>query len=181
MRKEIRFAGEGGQGIILSGIILAEAAGVHENFYTTQTQSYGPESRGGASKSEVIISDSPILYPEVRIPDILVCLNQISYDVYSKNVKDSTIILVDDWYLHRYDERAIALPFATTARKELKRLLFTNIVMLGALSSITGIVKLESLKKSIKGRVPPHTVEQNLKALDLGFNLGEKWKERRDG
>ena len=176
MKKEIRFAGTGGQGVILSGIIVAESAGVVEKKFTTQIQSYGPESRGGASKSEVIISDKVILYPKVRTPDVLVCLNQISYDVYRKKVKDDTLILVDNWYVSNYDERTIALPFANIARDKLNRLLFTNIVMLGSFAAITEIVKIDSIKETIKGRVPPYTIEKNLNALQLGFELAEKWK-----
>jgi 2-oxoglutarate ferredoxin oxidoreductase subunit gamma len=175
MKIEIRLAGTGGQGVILASVILAEAAGVHEGRFVVQTQSYGPEARGGASRADVIISDEPILYPKSRQLDVLVCLSQQAVDKYIDNLKVRGTAIVDGFYVRECPrEGAVCLDMAETARNELGRELFTNIVMLGALARITGVVKLESLEKSVANRVPVKALELNKKALALGWELGAR-------
>jgi 2-oxoglutarate ferredoxin oxidoreductase subunit gamma len=173
MKTEIRLAGTGGQGVILASVILAEAAGVHEGRYVVQTQSYGPEARGGASRADVIISDEPILYPKSRRLDVLVCLSQPAAEKYFDDLKVRGIAIIDGFYVRECPrEGAYCLPMAETARNELGRELFTNIVMLGVLARITGVVKLDSLEKSVANRVPVKALDQNRKALALGWELG---------
>ena len=172
MRKEIRLAGTGGQGLLKAGEILAEAIGVYEGKQVIQTQSYGPEARGGASKTDIIISDDEILYPKARRVDIICCLSQKSVDAYIKDLKDDGLVITDSFYVKRCEvQKCFRLPLSESARQKLGRELFTNIVLLGALSEITKIVTLDSLQKALKNRVPPATIEQNLKALELGVEI----------
>ena len=173
MKTEIRLAGTGGQGAILASVILAEAAGVHEGQYVVQTQSYGPEARGGASHADVIISDEPVLYPKSRRLDVLVCLSQQAVDKYMDDLKVRGTAIVDGFYVRECPrEGAVCLAMAETARNKLGRELFTNILMLGALARVTGIVKLDSLEKSVANRVPVKALELNRKAMALGWELG---------
>jgi 2-oxoglutarate ferredoxin oxidoreductase subunit gamma len=172
MRKEIRLAGTGGQGLLKAGEILAEAAGVYEGKKVIQTQSYGPEARGGASKTDVIISDEEILYPKARRVDIICCLSQKSVDAYLKDLKDDGVVIADSFYVKRCEAKnCYKLPLSEQTRQQLGRELFTNIVLLGALAEITKIVSLDSLRKALTTRVPPATIEQNLKALELGVEI----------
>ena len=172
MKNEVRLAGTGGQGLILASIILADAAGVHEGRHVVQTQSYGPEARGGASKADVIISDEPILFPKSRRLDVLVCLSQQAADKYFDDLKANGTAIIDAFHVRECPrEGAICLPLSETARKELGRELFTNILMLGALARVTGTVRIESLEKAVAGRVPPRTLDLNRRALKVGWDL----------
>lgn len=171
-KTEIRLAGTGGQGVILASVILAEAAGVGEGRQVVQTQSYGPEARGGASRADVIIADEPILFPKCRKLDVLVCLSQQAADKYFDDLKARGIAIIDSFYVRECPRRsACCLPMTETARRELGKELFTNIVMLGAVARVTGLVKLESLEKAVAGRVPPHSLELNHRALGIGWDL----------
>jgi len=173
VKTEIRLAGTGGQGVILASVILAEAAGVHEGMNVVQTQSYGPEARGGASRADVIISDEAILYPKSRQLDVLVCLSQPAADKYFDALKVRGIAIIDGFYVRECPrEGSVCLAMAETSRTQLGRELFTNILMLGALARITGVVKLESLEKSVANRVPVKALELNKKALAMGWELG---------
>jgi len=175
MKSEIRLAGTGGQGVILSSVILAEAAGVYEGRKVVQTQSYGPEARGGASKADVIIADEPILFPKCRKLDVLVCLSQQAVDKYIEDLKVRGIAINDSFYVRECPrEHVICLPMAETARNELGRELFTNILMLGALARVTHAVKLESLELAVASRVPARTLDVNRKALRLGWEMAER-------
>ena len=172
MKTEIRLAGTGGQGAILASIVLAEAAGVHEGRQVVQTQSYGPEARGGASKADVIIADEPILFPKSRRLDVLVCLSQQAAAEYFGDLKQQGTAIIDSFHVRECPRAgAVCLPLSETARDTLGRELFTNIVTLGALARVTGIVRLESLEKAIAGRVPPATVDLNRRALRAGWEL----------
>jgi len=167
-RYEIRLAGSGGQGLILAGIILAEAAGVYDGKFVCQTQSYGPEARGGASKAEVVISDAAIDYPKAIQPDVLLALNQKSLEAFSSDLKPGGLLLVDaDLVKEAPAGRAVALPFTRIAR-ELGRAMAANIVALGALAQLTGAVSLESLTAAVLARVPKGTEDLNRRALAAG-------------
>jgi len=173
LKTEIRLAGTGGQGVILASVILAEAAGVHEGRYVVQTQSYGPEARGGASRADVIIADEPILYPKCRQLDVLVCLSQLAAEKYLENLKVRGTAIIDSFYVRECPrEGAVCVPMTETARTELGRELFTNIVMLGALAQITRTVERESLERAVANRAPAKTIELNKQALALGWQLG---------
>ena len=175
MRTEIRLVAFGGQGIIMAGVILGEGA-IHDGKNAVQSQSYGPESRGGAAKSEVIIADEVIDYPMVIEADYLVALSQPGYDKYAQEIKaGSTIIIDEDLVQASGNTNAGAfykLPFARTADKLGNRIVM-NIVMLGGLCSLTGIVERENLLKAIKANVPEKFLDLNAKAFNEGYEIGK--------
>ena len=169
-RYEIRLAGEGGQGMILAGVILAEAAVTYDGLNAVQTQSYGPEARGGASRSEVILARGEIDYPKVLIPDLLLCMSQEACDMFYARVKDDSCIIVDSSNVSRVPtHRAIAVPISEIAEKATGRRITASMVALGLLSGLSGLVSREALMKAMAERVPAGTEEMNAKALDAGF------------
>lgn len=169
---EIRLAGTGGQGVILASIILAEAAGVYEGRYAVQTQSYGPEARGGASRADVIISDNPILYPKCRKLDLLVGLSQQAIDRYLPDLRVRGLAIIDEFYVRECSHpHTLCLPLSRTAREKLGRELFTNILTLGAIAKITGLVSINSLHQAVANRVPMQYLELNIQALKQGWDL----------
>lgn len=176
MRTEIRFAGFGGQGIIKSGIITAAAACIYGGKSAVQTQSYGPESRGGACKSEVVISEEEIDFPKVVEPDILVLMSQHAYNDYVSDVKPGGTIIIDpDMIPHEKNlgnSRTFKVP-ATRIAEELGRKIVANIVMLGAFVAITNAVDKSALKESIKANVPKGTEELNLTAFEKGYEYAK--------
>jgi len=176
MRVEIRFAGFGGQGIIKSGIIVAAAACIHSGKNAVQTQSYGPESRGGACKSEVVISDEEIDFPKVVEPDVLVVMSQHAYNEYAENVKNGGILIMDpDMIPHEKDLKNVKV-FRIPASKiaeELGRKIVANIVMLGAFVSITNLLNENAVKESIKANIPEGTEKLNLTAFEKGYEYAK--------
>jgi len=173
---QISLTGTGGQGIILAGIILAEAA-ILEGKQAVQTQSYGPEARGGASKSEVIISDQEIDYPKIVVADILLAMSQEACNKYAGLLKRGGKLIVDATIVEDIPALdADVLPAAITkaAREELKNVMAANIVALGVLVGSTGIVSREALKEAVLARVPKGTEALNRQALEIGFRMGEK-------
>lgn len=177
MRIEVRFAGFGGQGIIKSGIITAAGACIHGTKNAVQTQSYGPESRGGACKSEVVISEEDIDFPKVIEPDVLVVMSQHAYNDYADDIKSGgTMILDPDMITKEKDLKNIKV-FRVPATKiadELKSKIVANIVMLGAFSAITGIVDENAIKKSIRENIPAGTEKLNITAFEKGYEYGKK-------
>ncbi len=174
MKSEIRLAGSGGQGVITAAVILAEAAGLHEGKHATQTQSYGPEARGGASKAEVVISDQPIHYPKAQKLDLLLAMTQEACDRYFHDLKYEGMLIVDaDLVANLPTSAALAVPITRLAREALGRDLFANIVALGVVAGATGVVSLKSLEAAVLARVPRGTEEANRKALHLGFEAGK--------
>lgn len=175
MKREIRLSGSGGQGLILAGIILAEGA-ILSNLNSIQTQSYGPEARGGASKAEVIISDEEINFPKVRKPDILLCLTQKSFDKYSDSIRKNGTIVVDSSVeeCEIEDVNLIRLPIIETAKVELGKEMVANIVALGVMSQLVEEVNYDLLKKAILARVPKGSEELNEKAFELGSSMMKK-------
>jgi len=169
MRKEIRICGFGGQGIILAGVILGEAA-TREGHQAVQTQSYGPESRGGAARSEVVISDGPIDYPRVTKADYIVALSKPSYDKYVADASDDAVVVVDSDFIK--EDGVLGHPFARTA-EEVGHKIVTNIVMLGYLGALTGMVSDEVLEETVLLNVPKGTEDLNRKALQAGRALYE--------
>ncbi|MDD5144232.1 2-oxoacid:acceptor oxidoreductase family protein [Methanoregula sp.] len=174
MRHEIRFSGFGGQGIILSAVIIGRAAVMYDNKFAVQTQVYGPEARGGASMSQVVIDDEQILYPKVAIPDIYVIMSQEGFEKYGASAHESAIMLIDSTLVHSRPKcKYIEVPATGEAKATLK-VIVANIVMLGALVSATHVVSEESLKKAILDSVPKGTEDLNLKAMQLGLELGKQ-------
>ncbi len=173
-RYEIRLSGAGGQGLILAGVILAEAAAIYDGKNAVQTQSYGPEARGGASRSDVVISNEEIYYPKTMKLDLLLALTKEAYESYRKHLKDGGLLIVDSWEFKEPPEKAVFLPMVSEARETLKRPMVANIISLGVIAELTGIVTKESLKKAVLKRVPRGTEEVNERALQLGFELARK-------
>lgn len=176
MKYEVRFSGSGGQGVILASVILGTAAALYENKETVQSQSYGPEARGGASKADVIISDNPVGYPKAREIDAMVCLSQKAADRYIPTLKKDGIVIVDSDFVNiakckKYN--LIKLPLSSTTLEKMEKLIALNIVSLGALVAITKIISHESLEKAIKDTVPEGTDKFNLEAARLGRSLAE--------
>ncbi len=171
-RWEMRLSGSGGQGLITGGIILAEAA-ILDGKNALQSQSYGPEARGGASKAEVIISDSEITFPKVEECNFLLSLTQLSCDKYLKNLEPGGILVIDTTVEipEREDIKIFRIPILSTAEEKLGKPMVANIVALGAINSITGLVSEEALEKAVLSRVPKGTEELNKKALVEGYNL----------
>ena len=171
MRKQLRLSGSGGQGVITAAIIFAEAA-VSEGKEAVQSQSYGPEARGGASKSEVIIDDQPIYHPHVEVPGLVLAMTQKAADKYYADLNPEGVLVLDTDLVPEPPKfkNIIRIPITKLAVEEIGKSLFANIVALGALVRITGLVDFESIKKAVANRVPPHTVEQNMKALQVGWD-----------
>ena len=174
--QQLRLSGTGGQGLILGGIILADAA-LMDGKLAVQSQSYGPEARGGSSKAEVLISDKAIHYPKITMPDVVLAMSQEACKKYSSDLSEEGILITDDLFVQHLPERkykkVYALPITQTAQTELGKALFANIVALGAIVKITGVVTIASLTKAVLARVPKGTEELNEKAINLGMKLVE--------
>jgi 2-oxoglutarate ferredoxin oxidoreductase subunit gamma len=180
MRVEVRLAGSGGQGLILAGLALAEAAGVHDGREVAMVQSYGPEARGGTSKAEVIISDEPIDYPLCTDVDVLLAMTQEASDAYCWDLKPDAWIIVDaNLVSHPPSSRAIALPFTALAREKLHREMMANVIALGAISELTGIVTRRSLEKSLIARLRARNAELLKKALSMGARIAKPWRREQ--
>ena len=171
-RVEFRLSGSGGQGLILAGIILAEAA-ILDGKNAVQTQSYGPEARGGASRAEVVISDTEIDYPKVSNADYFLSLTAESYKQYSKDITKGKIILDQSITVDQPNDNVFSVPMIKTANEEVGNGIVANIVALGTLVGISKIVTKESLEKAVLNRVPKGTEALNQKALQKGFELAE--------
>lgn len=173
-RKEILITGFGGQGIVLAGRILGEAAALGDHKESTLTQSYGPEARGGACSAQVIISDGSIHYPYVRRPDILVCMSQGGYDKFAETLKQDGTLIIDQDLVQPGEIRCgdfFAMP-ATRIAEELGRTMMANIAMLGFVTSVTGAVSVDSMRETVRGSVPKGTEEKNLAAFNKGYDYG---------
>jgi 2-oxoglutarate ferredoxin oxidoreductase subunit gamma len=178
-RYEFRFSGSGGQGLILAGKILAEAAAIYDDKNATQSQSYGPEARGGSSRSEVIVSDEEIDYPKALNINLLLCFTQEACDKYYKDIQENGILLVDSNYVTNVPEgefKVYSLPITEIAEKEAGKTLVANIVALGIITELTGIVSKEAVESAILSRVPKGTEELNLKAFNAGFDRAKTLK-----
>lgn len=169
-RMEIRLAGEGGQGMILAGIILAEAAAIYDHKNAVQTQSYGPEARGGASKAEVVISAGEIDYPEVIIADVLVAMSQEACDKYAGSVKKDGLLIVDQERVGRIpSSRAIKVPITRLAQESSGKSITASVVALGVLVGLTNVVTRDAILQAVAARAPKGTEEMNKAALSAGF------------
>lgn len=176
MRTEIRIAGFGGQGIVLAGAILGEAA-IMADMEAVQTQSYGPESRGGAARSEIVISDRAVDYPRVACPDVLVVLSTAAMRKYGEELGENTRIVVDDDLVQMEVPGAERVPFSLTA-DDLGRRIVANIVMLGFITNRFKLVPRKSIEKSILKRIPKGTEELNMGAFQAGWDLADGKKPK---
>jgi len=180
MRYRIIFSGSGGQGLVSAAIILAEAAVMHENLEAIQSQSYGAAARGGATRSDVIISDGPINLPKVFQPGILICLTQEAYNKFSNLIRPGGLLISDSKFVsttRKVDARQVELPLYQTVVEEIGKPVVLNICVLGALIGMCGIVKKSSVEKILAIKFPPAFMANNQIALDLGFEMGFEYAE----
>jgi 2-oxoglutarate ferredoxin oxidoreductase subunit gamma len=173
-RDEIILGGLGGQGIMLAGYILGKAASLFDKKSATQIQDYGPEARGGACHTQVVISDSQISYPYIDNPSILAVMSQGAYDKFSPSMRQDTVLLIDEDLVkpkRAKHNKIFTIPTTRTAQ-ELGRVAVANIVMLGFITAITKVVSVEAMKKAVLESVPKGTEELNMKAFDRGYSYG---------
>ncbi|MBW2147190.1 MAG: 2-oxoacid:acceptor oxidoreductase family protein [Deltaproteobacteria bacterium] len=181
MIREIRFAGSGGQGILLAGNVLAESAAVYEGRNVARNTAYGGQVRGGASRCEVLMADNDeeIDFPQVLCADVLVAMSPEAVKEFAREVKDEGLILLDASLTGEMPDvraRVVAIPATKIADEELGQVHVANMVILGALLSLTHLVPLESAEKALIGKVPPHTVELNLKAFRRGVKAARQFE-----
>jgi 2-oxoglutarate ferredoxin oxidoreductase subunit gamma len=178
-RSRFVFSGSGGQGVITAAIILAEAAVMHEGLNAVQSQVYGAEARGGATRADVIVSDSEIFYPKVLQPNVLVCLTQEAFNKYYPIIRPGGLLVTDRRYVEterRVDAQKRELPLIQSVLDNIGKAIVLNICMLGAVISLTEIVQPDSIMKVLATRIPKDFIEMNQKALELGMALGEASK-----
>ncbi|MEI8173153.1 MAG: 2-oxoacid:acceptor oxidoreductase family protein [Deltaproteobacteria bacterium] len=174
-RQEIRLCGSGGQGIIMAAIVLAEAAGVYDGKHVCQTQSYGPEARGGTCKADVVISSKEIDYPKASRPSLLLAMNQASCDTYFPDLKPAGLLIVDNTLVRKVPiGRVAAIPFTQIARQNIGREMASNMVALGAFGYLCKAVSMEGLESALMDRVPEGTKDLNLKALRAGVEAAKE-------
>ncbi len=176
MRYDIRFSGSGGQGIITAGILLAQAAVTKAGKNAVQSQSYGPEARGGASKAEVIISDDEINYPKIIHPDVFISLTQEAYDKYAGDLKEKAIVIVDNTLVHEHRDhyKFYEMPITATIQEQLNSTLSANIATLGVVNEICKIVSHEGLLEAVINNFPAKAAENNTKAYNIGVELAKQ-------
>ena len=170
------FSGSGGQGVITAAIILAEAAVLHEELTAVQTQAYGAAARGGATRSDVIISDVPINFPKVIQPNVLVCLTQEAYNKFSDIIRPGGLLITDTRYVQpqlKVDAVQRQLPMYETVMDRIGKPIVFNICMLGAVVGLTQLVRPESIMKVLEQRIPSGFIEMNRQALELGLEMGQ--------
>lgn len=170
-RTELRFSGSGGQGMILAAIIMAEAASIYGDKNATQSQSYGPEARGGSSKSDVVISDGVIDYPKATKLDCLLAMTQEAANKYGKDLRPEGVMIIDEDYVLEPPAiagRTVKIPIMRLATESVGKAVVANIIALAAVQEITGIVSEESLRKAVLSRVPRGTEDLNMRALEVG-------------
>jgi 2-oxoglutarate ferredoxin oxidoreductase subunit gamma len=169
------FSGSGGQGVITAAIILAEAAVLHEGLTAVQTQAYGAAARGGSTRSDVIIADTPINFPKVVQPNVLVCLTQEAYNAFYDIIRPGGMLVTDPRFvspLLKVDAIQRGIPMYQTVMEKIGKPIVFNICMLGAVVGLTELVQPESIMKVLETRIPPGFLEMNRQALELGLELG---------
>jgi len=172
---EIRIAGFGGQGVILSAVVLGKAASIYENGFATMTQNFGPEARGGACSAQLVVSDAPVLYPYVTRPDIMVIMSQEAYNRFAHELKPGGLLIVEEDLVRvsdlKDDPKVYAIP-ATRFAEELGKRMVLNSVMVGFFTAVTKLLSADAVRKAVSDSVPPAFRELNLKAFEKGFEYG---------
>jgi 2-oxoglutarate ferredoxin oxidoreductase subunit gamma len=177
-RYEMRLGGEGGQGLVLAGKILAEAAAIYDERNATQSQSYGPEARGGASRSEVIIADGEIDYPKAEHLDLLLALTQEAADKFHDDLQPRGWLVVDSDAVTKVpkgDWRVVRVPLVRLAREKLGKAVVANIVALGVIVRLSRVVSEQAAEQAILARVPRGTEDLNRSAYHLGLEIASEW------
>lgn len=174
---EIRFSGFGGQGIIRCGLITGKAISLYDNKHSTMTQSFGPEARGSACSSQLVISEDRVLYPYITRPEILVAMSQEAYEKYEPELREDGILIIDKDLVRlkppREKIKVYAIP-STRFAEELGNRIIANLVMLGFFTAVTRAVSPEAMKKALPGLVPDRFLELNIKAFDKGYEYGKQ-------
>lgn len=172
---EIRIAGFGGQGVILSAIVLGKAASIYQDGFATMTQNFGPEARGGACSAQLILSDEPVLYPYVTRPDIMVVMSQEAYNRFAPELKPRGLLIVEEDLVRvsdlKGDPKVYSIP-ATRLAEELGKRMVLNSVMVGFFTAVTKLLTADAVRKAVADSVPPSFRELNLKAFEKGFEYG---------
>lgn len=174
---EIRFSGFGGQGIIRCGLITGKALSLFDNKHATMTQSFGPEARGSACSSQLVVSDDRVLYPYITIPEILISMSQEAYDKYEPELREDGILIIDKDLVKTRPTRGKIKLFSvpsTRFAEELGNRITANLVMLGFFTAVTQIVSPDAMKKALPGLVPGRFLDLNKKAFDKGYEYGQE-------
>ena len=173
-RKEILIGGVGGQGVVLSGILLGTAATLFDGKKAVQTQSYSSELRGGSTRAEVIISEEPVTDPQVRKPDILIALAEDALSKYVDRVKPKGLLVIDSDLVKGAkpgDYEILSIPATSMADKEMGNIVVANLIILGAIIRKTGLLSVEAMEKAIEMSVPKKAITLNLNAFRKGLQL----------
>ena len=177
-RFELRLSGSGGQGMIFAAVVLGEAIGLAEGKNVVQSQSYGPEARGGASKADVVVSANEIFYPKAMKLDLLLAMTQESLDSYLKDLKEGGVLIVDTSLVTNIPvENYYGLDFTRLARNEVGHIMVANVIALGAICALTGVVGKEALTEAVLARAPRGTEDKNRKAIEVGYETALKLKK----
>ncbi len=180
-RYRVVFSGSGGQGVVTASIILAEAAVLFDGLNAVQSQSYGPEARGGATRADVIISDRPIRFPKVNQPNVLICLTQEAYNKYSGTIRPGGLLLTDSHFVkpeRKVDARQVNLGMYRAVMDAIGKPVVFNICMLGALIGLIQVISTESILKVLETKIPAGFLEMNRKAFELGYQLAEDSRDK---
>jgi len=173
---EIRIAGFGGQGVILSALVLGKAASIYQGEFATMTQAFGPEARGGACSAQLVLSDKPVLYPYVAQPDVLVVMSQEAYTKFAPELKDRGMLIIERDLVRVTDlpkeMRVYSVP-ATRLAEELGKRMVLNIVMVGFFTAVTQLLEADAVRKAVADSVPAHFRDLNVKAFDKGYEYGK--------
>jgi 2-oxoglutarate ferredoxin oxidoreductase subunit gamma len=173
MLKKITITGFGGQGVVLAGRILGQAAAIGDKLESTLVQSYGPESRGGACSAQVTIADGPIYFPYIQQPDILVCMSHSGYEKHRESLAADGILIVEQDLVKPAGQKDFFAVPCTRFAEELGNKMMANIIMVGFFTAITGVVSLEAARATVKVSVPRGTEEKNLKAFERGWEFAQ--------
>jgi 2-oxoglutarate ferredoxin oxidoreductase subunit gamma len=177
---EIRLSGSGGQGMIFAGTVLSEAIGVEDGKNVCQTQSYGPEARGGASRSDLVVSSGEIYYPKPLKLDILLALTQQACDTYFPALREEGVLIVDSGLVDQLpDHKVHGFPFSQIAKDKIGTPMVANIIALGVIAALTRVASKKGLLEAVKRRAPKGTEERNLKAVETGFALVQRGRRTR--
>ena len=175
-RREIRITGFGGQGVVLAGHIIGRACAIHGGFNATMIQSFGPEARGSACSSTLVVADEEILYPYIERPDIFVVMSTEGYEKYGEQLRDDGLLVYEQDLVHpvfKVDQECFGIP-STRIAESLGKPIVQNIVMVGFFAGVSGLVSEEAMREAVKGSVPAGTEDLNLKAFDQGLDYAHQ-------
>lgn len=183
MHSEVKIGGFGGQGVILSGHIIGKAAALFDKKYATMIQSFGPEARGSACSAQVLLDDSPILYPYVLRPDILITFSQEAYTKFGPELKEGGILIHERDLVDVTDTQAgqvWSIP-ATAIAEKIGRKIVLNIVMIGFFTAVTNYITFEAMESAVKNSIPKGTEIINLTAFEKGYSFGIEEQKKQKG